>query len=371
MELIRIWSLSRAHIIFEVMIQFTKGNLLESDAQALVNTVNTEGVMGKGIALQFKEMFPENFRLYRDACKKHLVSVGQMFVTNESTLAGTKIIVNFPTKTTWKKPSEYSYIEEGLKSLRNEIIIRNITSIAIPPLGSHNGGLDWLVVKRMIINHLQDLNCQIFLYEPSDAIIEKLKNERVKLTPARAMMLDVLCDMVSYGEFASVFAAEKVVYFLQRKGAQDIFNIEYARGFYGPYSKGKIAHVLYYLNGSYVRGMGGMQTKPFEEIWMLNDTYQVVEDYLNTEENKKYKDICEQTKQFLRGFYSTYSLELLSTIDFILQNDGRLSNWKDMEISNVISDVNEDISKWSQRKEFLFAGSKYVPIILEHLRDIN
>ena len=88
------------------MIQFIKGNLFESDAQALVNTVNTEGVMGKGIALQFKEMYPENFRLYRDACKRHLVKVGQMFVTDESTLTGNKIIVNFPTKTTWRKPSE-------------------------------------------------------------------------------------------------------------------------------------------------------------------------------------------------------------------------------------------------------------------------
>lgn len=353
------------------MIQFTKGNLLESDAQALVNTVNTEGVMGKGIALQFKEKFPDNYRLYRDACKNRLVNVGQMFITNETTLAGSKIIVNFPTKTTWKKPSEYSYIEEGLRSLREEIVSRNITSIAIPPLGSHNGGLDWLVVKQMIINHLQDLNCQIFLYEPSDAIVEKLKNERVKLTPARAMMLDVLCDMVSYGEFASVFAAEKAVYFLQRKGAQDIFNIEFTKSFYGPYSKGKIAHVLYYLNGSYVRGMGGMQTKPFDEIWLLSDTSNAVSEYLNSEENRQYKEIVERTKLFLRGYYSTYSLELLSTVDYILNNDKRLEQWKFMNECEVISIVNEDISQWSQRKENLFAGSKFVPNILDHLREIN
>lgn len=352
------------------MIQFTKGNLLESPAQALVNTVNTEGVMGKGIALQFKEMFPDNYRLYRDACKKHLVNVGQMFVTSESTLTDTKIIVNFPTKTTWKKPSEYSYIEEGLRALRNEIISRNISSIAIPPLGSHNGGLDWLVVKQMIINYLQNLNCQIYIYEPSDAIVEKMKSERVKLTPARAMMLDVLCDMVSYGEFASVFAAEKAVYFLQRNGAKNIFNIDFTRSFYGPYSKGKIAHVLYYLNGSYVRGMGGMQTKPFDEIWLLSDTSTSVSDYLNSEENQKFKEISERTKLFLRGYYSTYSLELLSTVDYILLNDKRLEQWKNMNNCDVIDLVNEDISQWSQRKEALFAGSKFVPIILKHLREM-
>lgn len=352
------------------MIQFTKGNLLESDAQALVNTVNTEGVMGKGIALQFKEMFPENYRLYRDACKKHLVQVGQMFVTVESTLNGIKTIINFPTKTTWKKPSEYSYIENGLCSLRDEIISRNITSIAIPPLGSNNGGLDWQTVKQMIIRRLGDLDCQIYLFEPSAAIIEKMKRERVKLTPARAMMLDILCDMVSYGEFASVFAAEKAVYFLQRKGANDVFNINFVRHFYGPYSRGKIAHVLYYLNGSYIRGMGGMQPKPFDEIWLMEDTPNAITDYLNNDANKTYKDICEETKQFLRGYYSTYSLELLSTVDFILQNDGRLKNWKAMAEHEVISDVDEDIRKWSPRKESLFSGSKYIPLILNHLKEL-
>jgi len=348
------------------MILYSKGNLFESHAQALVNTVNTDGVMGKGIALQFKEMFPNNYRLYRDACMKHLVNVGKMFITHESTLEGTKIIVNFPTKTTWKRPSEYSYIEEGLNSLREEIISRNITSIAIPPLGSHNGGLDWLIVKQMIIDCLQSLDCQIYLYEPSDEIIEKMKSERVKLTPARAMMLDVLCDLVAYGEFVSVFAAEKVVYFLQRNGAKDIFNIEFERSYYGPYSKGKIARVLYYLNGSYIQGMSGMQTSLFDEIWLLKDTRKLVTEYIE-QSNERYRAISEKTKQFLRGYYSTYTLELLSTVDFILQNDNRLHNWEDMEISNVIGCINEDFCKWSRRKQSLFASSKHIPIILEHL----
>ncbi len=352
------------------MIQFTKGNLLESPAQALVNTVNTEGVMGKGIALQFKEMFPENYILYKDACKQHLVKVGQMFITSELTLSGTKMIVNFPTKTTWKKPSEYSYIKDGLTALREEIIARNISSIAIPPLGSHNGGLDWLVVKRMIIEALHDLDCVIYLYEPSDTIVEKMRSERVKLTPARAMMLDVLCDMVSYGEFISVFAAEKAVYFLQRNGARDIFNIEFTRSYYGPYSKGKIAHVLYYMNGSYVRGMGGMQARPFDEIWLFGDTLTAVSGYLDMKENSKYKEVSERTKRFLRGYYSTYSLELLSTVDFILQNDSRLAGWGKMVDEEVFSIINENISKWSHRKESLFYGSKYIPTILNHLKDL-
>ncbi len=122
------------------MIKYITGNLLLDDAQALVNTVNTVGVMGKGIALQFRETFPDNYKAYKKACKDGKLDIGKMFIFDESTLHGRKLIVNFPTKTTWRKPSEYSYIESGLQALRSEIIVRHIASIAIPPLGSHNGG---------------------------------------------------------------------------------------------------------------------------------------------------------------------------------------------------------------------------------------
>ena len=207
------------------MISFVKGNLLESSAQALVNTVE---VMGKGIALQFKEAYPNNYIQYRKACKDKLVRVGSMFITHEQNVYGiNKIIVNFPTKTTWRKPSEYSYIEMGLKDLKDKILEYHIESIAIPPLGSHNGGLDWNVVKQMIINQLSELNCDIILYEPNEAIIELMKSERVKLTPARAMLLYMLCSLVSEGEFASEFAAEKLAYFLQKFGAKDSFKLQF------------------------------------------------------------------------------------------------------------------------------------------------
>lgn len=327
--------------------------------------------MGKGIALQFKEAYPENYRLYREACKNNLVRVGEMFITQERTLNGTRTIINFPTKTTWKKPSEYSYIESGLFSLRNEIITRHIPSIAIPPLGSNNGGLDWFRVKNLIISYLTDLdNCEVYIYEPSDVITEKMKSERVKLTPARAMMLDILCDMKSYGEFASVFAAEKAVYFLQRMGAKDTFKVEFISGYYGPYSKGKIAHVLYYLNGSYIKGMGGMEIKPFEELWILPDTPTDVSNYLDDKDREEYKEICNKTKDFLRGYYSTYSLELLSTVDFIFQKDKRLSSWKGMDEDELITVINDDLRQWSPRKESLFGNSKYLPDIVEHLRNL-
>ena len=122
-------------------MKYITGNLLESKAQALVNAVNTVGVMGKGIALQFKKRFPLNFKLYAAACKKGEVKIGKMFVVQESDLQGEKIIINFPTKTEWFKKSQYEYVEEGLKDLVRVIEAHKIESIAIPALGCGHGGL--------------------------------------------------------------------------------------------------------------------------------------------------------------------------------------------------------------------------------------
>lgn len=350
------------------MISYVTGNLLDSEAQALVNTVNTVGVMGKGLALQFKERYPLNYRLYKDACKKGIVVIGKMFITRENTLQGEKIIINFPTKTTWRKPSSYPYIESGLASLREDIIKLGIKTIAIPPLGSRNGGLDWNQVKPMIVSALSDLACEVFVYEPNEVILEKMRSERVKLTPARAMMLDVIYDMVNQGDFASEFAAEKIVYFLQRFGAKDTFKLEFKHAFYGPYS-GKVRYVLRYLNGSYLMGLTEMNQKPFDPIWIIPEGKQVVSDYLAKQENRLYGEISAVTKLFLDGFYSNYSLELLSTTDFILQNDNRLQKWGEMNRDDVVSVILEDISSWSNRKRELFGHREYINIMFEHLRE--
>ncbi len=351
------------------MIHYVKGNLLESDAQALVNTVNTVGVMGKGIALQFREAFPENYRVYRSVCLKKELHVGEMLIVNDSNLAsGPKIIVNFPTKTHWRLPSEYSYIEKGLQALRNEIINRNISSIAIPPLGSHNGGLDWWRVKQMIEQQLSDLNCDIYLYEPSERIVEKLKSERAKLTPARAMLIAMFYDMNINGEFASVFAAEKLIYFMQRFGAKDIFKIDYKHYFYGPYSGGKVAHTLYYLNGSYIKGMGGMDNRPFDYIWLLDDAEPEASRYLNeAKDSIRLKAICDNTKSFLRDYYSNYSLELLSSVDYLLNNHPALQNWREKDDNTVLEKLTEEIQNWSKRKEQIFK-KKYLADAYQYLK---
>ena len=154
------------------MITYINGNLFNSNAEALVNAVNTVGVMGKGIALQFKDRFPNNYKKYVKACKDKSFTIGQLLVVNEATLLnGLKTIINFPTKTHWKLPSEYRYIELGLHELARVLKERNIRSVAIPALGVGNGGLDWDIVKQSMELYLSDIECDVRLYLPCPAAI--------------------------------------------------------------------------------------------------------------------------------------------------------------------------------------------------------
>lgn len=340
------------------MILYKTGNLLDSEAEALVNTVNTIGVMGKGIALQFKNIFPNNFKLYSNACKTKEVQVGQLLVTEEEALlTGKKIIINFPTKTNWRLPSEYQYIEAGLTELVKVIKEKKIKSIAIPSLGSGNGGLDWNKVKPILEKYLADLDCDIYIYEPNTTIQEVLKKERVKLTPARAMLLSVLYEMVRNGEFVSEFSSEKIAYFLQRFGAKETFKLEFQPNFYGPYS-GKVKHVLYYLNGSYIMGYSSKDKKPFEELSLIPDAETEVNEFLHKLENSHYKTTVEKTKDFLSSFYSPFGLELLSTIDFIITE-------KKVNTQEAIA---KELENWSDRKKTLFTNPKFIQIAINNLK---
>ncbi len=338
------------------MINYIVGNLFESKAETLVNTVNTVGVMGKGIALQFKKLYPNNFKVYKELCDKKEFDIGQLIVSeDQNTITGKKTIVNFPTKKHWKSPSEYEYIELGLNELIKVIKERKIQSIAIPPLGSGNGGLQWFKVKNIIENKLEDLEeCEIYVYEPNSSVKEILNKERVKLTPARGMLLYMLFELVKNGEFVSEFASEKLCYFLQRFGGEKHFNLKYFPNFYGPYS-GKVKHVLNYLNGSYIMGYGGKDKKPFEELSLLIESKSQVIDYI--ENDSELKRIVSDTSEFLNGFYSSFGLELLSTVDFIA--DSNKNSNKEF--------IKSKLNSWNDRKKTLFSNDRYIDISIRHL----
>jgi len=155
------------------MIHYRHDNLLHSETEALVNAVNTVGVMGKGIALQFKVAFPLNYKLYQKACKQGVVKTGKMFVTETGYLAGPKYIINFPTKADWRTSGRIEYIEQGLEDLVRVIKEKNIKDIAIPALGCGNGGLDWKDVKPLIEKKLGQLSdsVKIEVYVPGQHTI--------------------------------------------------------------------------------------------------------------------------------------------------------------------------------------------------------
>ncbi len=272
------------NIIFLIeMIEFKVGDLLKSDAQALVNTVNTVGVMGKGIALQFKDTFRHNTKVYIDVCKKKELEPGKLLsVWDENMLFGKKLIINFPTKTHWRQPSKYEYIQKGLIALREEIIKKDIKSIAIPPLGAGNGGLDWEVVKPMIVAALSDLAVDIQIFEPNAAIKEILQKQEttkdVQLTPARAALLYSLFAFESFGEYSSLFAANKLAYFLQRMGQN--LRLDFKAHHYGPFAIG-VEKVLYHLNGTYITGLEQGQAKPFEPLKLNYEKWDEVYSYVH------------------------------------------------------------------------------------------
>ena len=343
------------------MIRYIEGNILESNAEALVNTVNTVGIMGKGLALQFKKEFPNNFKIYQRACNDKSFGIGDLIVSDEeSLLYGKKTIIDLPTKTDWRKPSEYSYIESGLKKLATLVHEKGIKSVAVPSLGTGHGGLDWNKVKALIEVNLGTINADIQVYLPNAVIKDTMKSERAKLTPARAMLLAVLFDIVNNGEFVSEFAAEKVAYFLQRLGATDVFKLNFEPNFYGPYS-GKVKKVLYYLNGSYITGYSAMDKRPFEELGIMMDAENDVINYLSHSDNSGYLNIVNETKQFLSGFYSAFGLELLSTIDFLSLK------YHTKNLDEILAHLNS----WSNRKKTLFSNHKFVQQALTRLEAHN
>ncbi|MCX6270421.1 MAG: macro domain-containing protein [Bacteroidetes bacterium] len=338
------------------MIKYLTGNILESDADALINTVNTVGVMGKGIALQFKKAYYNNYKAYVEACKKNEIEIGKLFIVKDSNLSsGEKYIINFPTKKDWRKPSEYSFIDAGLDDLIRVLKEYNIKSIAIPPLGAGNGGLEWEKVKKIIEHKLSNLDVEIIVFEPTQHIKEQLKKERVKLTDARALLLYVLYDLVRNGEYVSEFSSEKVCYFLQRFGAKKYFNLDFSPNFYGPYS-GKVRFVLNVLNGSYIMGYSDMNKKPFEPLTLISDGYDMVKTHI--ESNSELYSIAKKATDFLTGFYSDFALELLSSIDFITTN---LNSFE----KEVIS---EQFENWSDRKRSMFSNPRYIDISVKQLQ---
>jgi O-acetyl-ADP-ribose deacetylase (regulator of RNase III) len=203
------------------MVEFTNGNLLEADVDALVNTVNTKGVMGKGVALQFRRAFPENYKAYRAACAAGEVQLGHMFVFNTARLERPRLIINFPTKGHWKSRSKLADIEAGLSDLHRVLIELGVQSVALPPLGCGLGGLPWPDVRVRIERALADLPVRVLVFEPHGApVADRMREARElpRMTAFRATLIGLLDRYLAPGESASPLEVQKLLYFLQEAG---------------------------------------------------------------------------------------------------------------------------------------------------------
>ena len=311
------------------MMKFTQGNLLEAPAEALVNTVNTVGVMGKGIALMFKEAFPRNFRAYEDACKQKEISVGRMFVTETSSLEGPRWIINFPTKQHWRQPSKLEWIVEGLNDLRRVIQDRNIRSIALPPLGAGNGGLDWSEVRpevQRILGDLQDVD--ILVYEPTEKYQNVAKRTGVeKLTPARALIAEMIRRYWVLGIECTYLEVQKLGWFLERAihslGVEDPLKLHFQADKYGPYSD-RLCHLLDALDGTYLHCNKRLSdASPTDTIWFDEERRKYIDLFLQQDESKTLKQILDLTSKRIDGFESPLGMELLATVDWLMERQHR------------------------------------------------
>ena len=309
------------------MMRFVQGNLLDAQVEALVNTVNIVGVMGKGIALMFKEAFPRNFSAYEDACKRKEVKIGRMFVTETQALQGPRWIINFPTKKHWRQPSKLEWIVEGLRDLRQVIQKRNIHSIALPPLGAGNGKLDWREVRpeiESILGNLEDV--EIYVYEPTDKYQNVAKRSGVeKLTPARVLIAEMIRRYWVLGIECTYLEVQKLGWFLERTihvlGIEDPLRLQFKADKYGPYSD-RLRHLLDALDGTYLHCDKRLSDAgPSDTIWFDEGRRKYVDLFLKQDTSEQLNRVLDVTSKRIDGFESPLGMELLATVDWLIERE--------------------------------------------------
>jgi O-acetyl-ADP-ribose deacetylase (regulator of RNase III) len=325
-----------------MMIEVTQGNLLEADAEALVNTVNCVGVMGKGIALQFKQAFPENFSLYAKVCKEGRMVVGKMLVFETGNMVNPKYIVNFPTKRHWKGKSKMEDIDAGLEDLVAQIKRYRIQSIAIPPLGAGLGGLNWAEVEPRIEKAFAELpDVSVLLFEPKGAPpVERMpvRTKRPKMTPGRALLIRLLDLYGRQGYRHSLLEIQKLAYFLQAAG--EPMQLQFTAHHLGPYAE-NLNHALQRMEGHFIRGYGDRSGGA--EIRLMPGALEEAQDFLK--DNPEAEQHLKRVKALIEGFETPYGMELLSTIHWVVTHEP--------DNSRSLEKISERVASWNHRKKQL------------------
>lgn len=336
------------------MIEFRTGDIFSADVEALVNTVNCVGVMGRGIALQFKNNFPANFKAYAAASARDQVQPGKMFVFETGTLTNPKFIINFPTKRHWRGKSRMEDIDAGLTALVEEIRNRGIRSIAIPPLGSGLGGLDWAEVRPRIEEALRGIaNLNVIVFEPSSAPVSVKSRDVPKMTAGRAALVVLMHRYLGglMDPFVTLIEVQKLMYFMQEAG--EPLRLKYVKHHYGPYAD-NLRHVLTKIEGHFVSGYRDGGDDPDKQLELVSGAVRDAEAFLT--EDRATRDRFDRVAQLVEGFETPFGLELLATVHWVAQQENAQSP----------EDVTAKVYGWSERKKRF--SPRQIGIAFETLR---
>jgi O-acetyl-ADP-ribose deacetylase (regulator of RNase III) len=323
------------------MITYKKGDLLAEPAEALVNTVNCVGIMGRGVALQFRNAFPENFKAYKAACDRGEVLPGRMFVFELGQLTRPRWIINFPTKRHWRAKSRMEDIESGLLALVEEIRNRDIRSIAVPPLGSGLGGLSWSDVRPRIEAALGTLNnIEAVVFEPAGAPETgrgMASRDAPNMTPGRAALVVLMHRYLSglMDPFVTLLEVHKLMYFMQEVGLS--LNLRYAKAPYGPYAE-NLGNVLSRIEGHLVAGYKDGGDNPNKRLALVPGAVEDAMNFLSHDDQTRH--LFDRVSELVQGFESSFGLELLATVHWVARDD------PDMSLASVVDQVHG----WSERK---------------------
>jgi len=323
------------------MIDFRSGDILKDESDALVNTVNCVGVMGRGIALQFKDAYPENFKVYAAACKRGEVQPGRMLVFETGKLTPPRYIINFPTKRHWRGRSKIEDIDRGLSALVKEIHARKIRSIAIPPLGSGLGGLDWNTVRPRIEKALKQVpDVRVSVYEPQGAPATDVMTHSSKvpsMTAGRAALVELMHRYLAglLDPYVSLLEVHKLMYFLQESG--EPLRLQFARAPYGPYAE-NLRHVLHAVEGHLITGFADGGDAPDKRLSLVPGAIEDAEVFLS--EHVETRNRFDKVSALVEGFESPFGLELLSTVHWLMKH----------ESVATLDDVVVRTYSWNERK---------------------
>ena len=304
------------------MIELTQGDLLRADADAIVNTVNCVGFMGRGIAAQFKRAYPENFRVYEAACKRGEVQPGRMLVYELAGSASPRFIINFPTKRHWKANSRIDDIEAGLKALIDEVRSRKIRSIAVPPLGCGLGGLDWAEVRPLIETAFAELpDVRVLVYEPTRtpaAAVMVRPAKAPNMTPGRAALVGLVQRYLGglMDPFVSLLEVHKLMYFAQEAG--EPLRLKYVKAAYGPYAE-NLRHVLAAIEGHLLTGYADGGDSPEKQLQLVPGAAEAADAFLLA--HPETRERFERVSALVEGFETPFGTELLATVHWLLAHD--------------------------------------------------